>query len=394
MSARPVELAREALAGLVEARHRSLLAIVSLAVGIAAVVALTSVAGMARRHALAGMQDLGTDIVAVSVAGAEGRRAGRLQAGDAAALAANVPALRAATPLIVTRAELRLGVVARTTTVLGATPALPELIRLELAAGRFLSPLDRGSGYCVLGAQLAARAGPGRGGDPIGRTVEIGGRTLTVVGVLAAAGETPTLPFRLDETLIVPFAVAARLAGRDDADLILARLAATADDSAPVVQIRRLFALTRPGLQIEVASPEAARAQVARASRLLTVLLAAIGSISMVLGAVGVMNVMVMAVSHRRREIGVRRSLGASRRDIRLQFLLEAVALGIVGGVLGVALGAAGAAAVAAVSGWAFGLAWWGLLLAVAIAVGVGVGSGLFPAYLATRVEPASALRD
>ena len=194
--------------------------------------------------------------------------------------------------------------------------------------------------------------------------------------------------------MVVPLAVAARLAGRNDADVILAGLVADSGGTAPAEQIRRLFALTRPGLQVEVASPDAARAQVARQSRLLTVLLAAIGAISMVLGAVGVMNVMAMAVSHRRREIGIRRSLGASRRDIRVQFLLEAVALGAVGGVAGVALGAAAAAAVAVVSGWPFALAWWGLLLAVAVSVSVGVGSGLFPAYLATRVDPVNALKE
>lgn len=217
---------------------------------------------------------------------------------------------------------------------------------------------------------------------------------MTVTGVLAAAGDSPALPFRLDESVIVPLPVAARLAGRNDADLILAALAETGDLDVPTQQISRLFALTRPGLQVEVASPDAARAQVARASRLLTVLLAAIGSISMVLGAVGVMNVMVMTVTHRRREIGVRRSLGASRRDIRLQFLLEAVALGALGGIAGVLLGATIAAVVAALSGWPFALAWWGLLLAVAVSISVGVGSGLFPAYLATRVDPINALRE
>jgi len=394
LRARLGELAREAAAGLSESRHRSLFALAGLAIGIGAVVALTSVAAMARRQALAGLRELGTDVVAISVPGGEGRRSGRLQPGDAAALAANVPSLRAATPLLVTRAEVRLGAAARPTAVIGAAPELRSLIRLELAAGRFLSPLDRGAGYCVLGARLGARASALGGGSPIGRAIDIGGRTMTVAGVLGAVGESPVLPFRLDESVLVPLPVAARLAGRSDADVILAGLTAASGGSAPAEQIRRLFALTRPGLQVEIASPDAARAQVARASRLLTVLLAAIGAISMVLGAVGVMNVMVMAVSHRRREIGVRRSIGASRRDIRVQFLLEAVALGVVGGIVGVALGAAAAAAVAAVSGWPFALAWWGLLLAVAVSVSVGVGSGLFPAYLATRVDPVNALRE
>ena len=393
MKARLGELAREAAAGLVESRHRSAFALAGLAIGIGAVVALTSVAAMARRQALAGLRELGTDVVAISVPGGEGRT-GRLQPGDAAALAANVPTLRAATPLLVARTEVRLGAAARPTTVIGAAPELRSLIRLEMAAGRFLSPLDRGPGYCVLGARLGARASALGGGSPVGRTVDIGGRTMTVAGVLAAVGESPVLPFRLDDSVVVPLAVAARLAGRNDADVILAGLVADSGGTAPAEQIRRLFALTRPGLQVEVASPDAARAQVARQSRLLTVLLAAIGAISMVLGAVGVMNVMAMAVSHRRREIGIRRSLGASRRDIRVQFLLEAVALGAVGGVAGVALGAAAAAAVAVVSGWPFALAWWGLLLAVAVSVSVGVGSGLFPAYLATRVDPVNALKE
>ena len=394
MSARLLELAREGVAGLLESRHRSVFTLVGLAIGIGAVVALTSVTAMARRQALAGLRELGTDVIAVSVAGGEGRRTGRLQPGDAAALAANVPSLRAATPLIVTRAALRLGVAARPTTVIGAAPALHSLVRFELAAGRFLSPLDRGTGFCVLGARLGARASALGGGEPIGRSVELGGRTMTVAGVLAPVGEAPAFPFRLDESVIVPLPVAARLAERGDADLIVAKLSAAGDVAASAAQIRRLFALTRPGLELEIASPDAARVQVARQSRLLTVLLAAIGSISMVLGAVGVMNMMAMAVGHRRREIGIRRSIGASRRDIRLQFLLEALVLGILGGIAGVAFGAAAAAVVAVVSGWPFALAWWGLLLAVGVWVGVGVGAGLFPAYLATRVDPVDALRE
>jgi putative ABC transport system permease protein len=388
------ELAREAAASLRESRQRGGAALIGLAIGIAAVVALTSVAAMARAHALAGLRELGVDVLAVSVAGGEGARGGRLQPGDAASLAANVPSLRAATPLLLSRAELRLGAAGRPAAVIGVTPELAGLVTLDVAAGRFLSPLDRSAGFCVLGARLAARARALRAGSPVGRTVELGGRTLTVAGVLASAGESAALPFRLDDSVLVPLPVAARLAGRGDVDLILAGIAPGWEGDEPAEQIRRLFALTRPGLQVEVASPDAARAEVARASRLLTVLLAAIGSVAMVLGAAGVMNVMVLAVGSRRREIGVRRSLGASRRDIRVQFLLETVALGGAGGVAGVLLGIAAAALVAAMSGWPFVVAWWGLLLAVVVSVGVGVGAGVFPAHLAARVEPINALRE
>jgi putative ABC transport system permease protein len=392
--ARLAELAREAAASLRESRHRGGAALLGLAVGIGAVVALTSVAAMARAHALAGLRELGVDVLAVSVAGGEGSRSGRLQPGDAASLVANAPSLRAATPLLLTRAELRLGAAGRPVAVIGVAPELAGIVTLDLAAGRFLSPLDRGAGFCVLGAHLGARVRALRSNGPVGRTVDLGGRTLTVAGVLAPVGESAALPFRLDDSVLVPLAVAARLAGRGDADLILAGITPGWEGDEPADQIRRLFALTRPSLQVEVASPDAARAQVARQSRLLTVLLAAFGSIAMVLGAAGVMNVMVLAVGHRRREIGVRRSLGASRRDIRVQFLLEAVALAAVGGLAGVALGSVAAAAVAAFSGWPFVVAWWGMLLAVAVSAVVGVAAGVFPAHLAARIEPVNALRE
>jgi putative ABC transport system permease protein len=393
MTARGAELAREAAAGLVEARHRSAFALVGLALGIGAVVALTSVAAMARRQALAGLRELGTDVVAITVAG-EGHGAGRLQTGDARALAGNVPSLAAATSVLTGRAELRVGAAARPVAVLGVTADLRNLVRLPVTSGRFFSPIDRAAGFCVLGAQLGARVAAIGGGSPVGRSVEVGGKAMTVIGVLGPVGDSPALPFRCDDAVLVALAAAGRLLSRPDPDLILAKLVAGGDERVAAAEIRRLFSLTRPGLQIEVSSPEAAVAQVARQSRLLAVLLAAVGSISLLLGAVGVMNVMAMAVTQRRREIGVRRSLGASRRDIWRQFLLESVAITVAGGGAGAVVGALAAAAVAQLSSWPFAVSPWGLALALAVSVIVGVASGVFPAHLAARIEPIAALRE
>ncbi len=394
MTVRGGELVHEAASGLAAARQRSVLALAGLMIGIGSVVALTSVTAMARRQALAGLRELGTDVVAISAPGPEGRRSGRLQPGDAGSLVANVPSLAAATAVLVGRAEVRLGASARSMPVLGVGADLRDLVRLPLATGRFLSPLDRGAGYCVLGAGLGARAAALGGGSPVGRTLDVGGKTLTVVGVLGQVGDAPGLPFRCDDAVLIPLPAAARLLGRSDPDVIVARLAAEADERVAAAQIRRLFALTRPGLLVEVASPEAAVAQVARQSRLLTVLLAAVGSISLLLGAVGVMNAMVSAVTQRRREIGVRRSLGATRRDIWLQFLVESVTLAAAGGAGGAFLGSLVTAAVARLSSWSFAISLWGLFLAVGVALLAGVASGLFPAHLATRVDPIAALRE
>jgi putative ABC transport system permease protein len=393
VTARRGELAREAVAGLVEARQRSAFSLAGLAIGVAAVVALTSVTGMARRQALAGLRELGTDVLTVSVPGGEGRRSGRLQAGDARSLAANVPSVAAASPVLLGRAPLQLGASARPAPVIGVAADLRTLVRLPLTSGRFFSPFDRGTGFCVLGANLGARAAA-HGGAPVGRTLEVGGKTLTVIGVLAPVGDSPGLPLRCDDAVLLPLAATARMLGRDDPDAIVAKLAGDADERVAAVEIRRLFALTRPGLQLEISSPEAAVAQVAHANRLLAVLLAAVGSISLLLGAIGVMNVMVLSVAQRRREIGVRRSLGASRRDVWLQFLIEAVALASVGGAVGAVIGVLATAVVAWLSAWPFAVSPWGLALAVAVAAAVGVSSGLFPAHLATRVEPMAALRE
>lgn len=393
MTARPAELAREAAAGLAEGRSRSAFALAGLALGIGAVVALTSVTAMARRQALAGLRELGTDVVAVSVAGA-GREAGRLQTGDARSLAANVPSLVAATSVLVGRADLRLGAAARPVDLLGVGADLRAVVRLPVTAGRFFSPIDRAAGFCVLGATVGARSAAVGGGSPVGRTVEVGGKAMTVIGVLGAVGDSPALPLRCDDAVLVTSGEAGRLLGRGDPDLILAKLSGDAGERAAADEIKRLFALTRPGLRVEVSSPEAALAQVARQSRLLTVLLAAVGSISLLLGAAGVMNVMAMAVAQRRREIGIRRSIGASRRDVRQQFLFEAVALAAAGGAAGAVLGVLVAAAVARLSDWPFAVSPWGLALGIAVALVVGVSSGLFPAHLAARVDPITALRE
>ena len=122
-------------------------------------------------------------------------------------------------------------------------------------------------------------------------------------------------------------------------------------------------------------------------------LLAGIGSISLLVGGIGVMNVMLMSVMERRREIGVRMAVGARRRDIRLMFLLESAMLAVCGGALGAAVGVAVTAVIASVSGWDFAVAWWTLPLGPGVAGLVGVAFGLYPAMAASRLDPIEALR-
>jgi len=382
-------LVRETLRGLVAARQRSGLAVLGIVVGIAAVIAITGVGSMARRHARAQFRDLGVDIVGVSW---EGAGPSRVRAQDARLLRAAVPALAEAQPVLREAVRVTTGAAASSWTLLGVAPEFAALARLRLAEGRFLSPLDRAASFCVVGADLARVLRESGTAEVIGARLEVGERLFVITGVLAPRAPLPVLDAPLDRAVLVELPAASRLSGRESIDAVLARLAEGADERRTGEEIRRYFR-QRGGLEVEVRAAAELLAQMNRQLRVLTLVLGIVGSIALVLGGVGVMNVMVLAVAERRHEIGVRRALGASRSDIGRQFLAEAMALSAVGGIAGAILGAVAAFGIASAVGWDYRAPWLGIALGLLAALVVGAVCGTYPARQAGRLHPIAALR-
>lgn len=381
-------LLRESWRGLVAARHRSAFAALGILVGVASVIAIASTAAMVRARAASEFRDLGADTVGVHWDASRARRPVEEQ--EIRLLRSAVPGLVEAQPVVRGKATVVSGGREWTWDLLGVAPGFARQLRLRTAEGRFLSGLDQSSTYCVLGHQVAESLRVA--GEPlVGRAVRVGGRLLVVAGVLAPTPPSPVLEMAPDRTVFLSVGAAGRL-GAGSVAGVLGRLAAGSDPRLAGEAIREFFRRRARGLEVEVRSAEELLVTMRRQLRLLTLVFAIVGAVALVLGAVGVMNAMMLVVGERRHEIGVRRALGATRREIERQFLCEAAGVALVGALGGVVWGAGIARAIAWGAGWGFELSLAGTALGVGVALALGLACGSYPARRAARLSPVEAL--
>lgn len=382
-------------------RLRTGLSVLGVVCGVAGVVAMTSVSTGARRETLAQVERLGLDtvIVRATVGATETRR---LQVADADRLQVAVPDVTAASPLVeqvVTAAGMH---ATGTVRVLGVRAAFQRVVHLELAAGRLLTELDvdRGASTCVLGAGADVRLFGARGG--LGRSMRLGQIECRVVGVLAGGRGTPASPNTmlgrdLDAVVLMPIDL---LAGRRVAlspalpvDEIWLRLRRDASLDQAVATITRLIASGRSHAGVEVVVPRQILAQQDQTRRTFAVVVGSVAGLALIVGGIGIMNVMLASVVERTSEIGLRRATGATRSHIREQFLIESLAMTLVGGTAGVAVGALAAWGITAYAGWRTDVSPASVLIALVVSAAVGVTFGLYPALRASHLEPVEALR-
>ncbi|QDX32084.1 ABC transporter permease [Dickeya poaceiphila] len=377
--------------------RRAVLALSGIAVGCGAVVALINIGHNAEAQAMAVFRNMGSDLLVATVQVPVGRQMPVYPATlpDMAALPQAVPDIRAASALIITSMASRIGGRSVNTVLAGVNPALSSVLDLQLAQGRFLSAFDAHSTHAVIGAHLVDElAAKGVQVVP-GTRVQLGGYLFQVVGILQPRGQNPLLTVSVDDSILVPIEGMSRLIPAPNINTVLMRNRSGETLEQVASQVRSQLQLLLPGQQIEVQIPQQLLAGIAQQSRLFSWLLAGLGGISLIVGGVGVMNVMLMNVAERRREIGVRMALGARPRDIASLFLLEAVALTTAGALLGALAGVGAAWLFVVVSGWAgFVFAPLSLLLGVGSSVLAGLFFGLNPALAAARLQPVRALRD
>ena len=390
-----LELVRLALSRLRSSRLRAALTMLGVVIGVASVVALVSVGRGTTADITARLSSLGTNLLTVNAAGRNGPSS-TLTLDDARAIA-GIPTVAAVAPAVQTGATVAAGVTTTSTSVIGTTADFASVRAYDVWQGSFLTDVsvERALRVAVLGATVADNLG--LDATSIGSEVSIDGIPFVVVGILQPKGgagfDDP------DNQVVVPIAAVQKyFVGGDAVGTIGVSATSEATIQATKDAITELLR-TRHGLSATADDDFSIfdQSQLLEAatsiSGTLTLLLAGIASISLVVGGIGIMNIMLVSVRERTREIGIRKALGARGRDILSQFLIEALTLSLLGGLIGVAVGVIVSAGIGRIAGWGFIFDPTTVAMATAFSLVVGVVFGVWPARVAARLDPIAALR-
>jgi putative ABC transport system permease protein len=389
-------------------RLRSALTMLGIVIGVSSVILTVGLGLGAQDQVRQQIDALGSDLLIVSPgsstssSGARGGfgSASTLTLQDAGALAdpSVAPDIEAVAPVTSSSTSLVARTQNWTTNLVGTTTAWSSVRGRTLTAGRFLTEdeVTGAADVVVLGPDTAAELFAFA--NPVGATVTVGGAPMTVVGVLEPTGATE-MSASEDDLAVVPIGTAKRVTGSADSSVSTIYVQAVSSDvlSAAHQEITSLLSalhdVSAAEADFSIASQESLLETANATNRTLTVLLGGVAAISLLVGGIGVMNIMLVAVTERVREIGLRKALGATSKAIRRQFLVEAGVLGTVGGVAGVGIGIAGAFLLPDLIDQPVSVSMVATVAAIGVALAIGLGFGVYPAGRAARLTPIDALR-
>ncbi|AFV88203.1 Macrolide export ATP-binding/permease protein MacB [Acidipropionibacterium acidipropionici ATCC 4875] len=391
-------------------RMRSALTILGIMIGIASVILTVGLGLGAQQQVKDQIASLGSNLLIVSPGSStssSGERSGSgtattLTRSDAAALTddAVAPSISAVAPVASSSQSFIAGSTTWTSTVNAITPDWLSVRSRSLASGRFITPADLSASnkVVILGSDTAEELFSGQ--SPVGRTVTINGGSFTVIGVMDSSGSSSSSTTSDDDMVLMPWTTASAVLATSAATVSTIYIQARDADALSAAYQEADAALsTRHGISASDDADFTITTQLSLVSaatstdRTMTILLGGIAAISLVVGGIGVMNIMLVSVSERTREIGLRKALGARPSVIRSQFLVEAGSLGLAGGLLGLGIAALGSWLLPRLIDQPVTLAWWAALGSLAVAVGVGLVAGVYPAGRAARLAPIDALR-
>ena len=389
---------------------RSALTALGIIIGVSAVISMVAIGAGAQQQVDSVIESMGANLIVVvngssrrgGVHGGSGTRPS-LTGADAQAIENEIPGVLATAPEVRGNQQIIFGNTNWFTSIRGVTLNYFEVRDWTLADGRIFGVADVRSAakVAILGESVVENLFPGQ--SPIGASVRINRVPFEVIGTLRSKGQTP-FGSDQDDIVLVPLETAKRrvLGGRELGGGLVNSISVEARSADFVTDVEeQITELLRARHRIAEGGPDDFRirnvaeflAARAESSRVMAILLAAVASVSLLVGGIGIMNIMLVSVTERTREIGVRMAVGARGRDIRLQFLVEAVILALLGGILGIGLGIAGSQAIANFAEWPMRLAPAAIILAFGFSAAVGIFFGLYPANKAAGLDPIEALR-
>lgn len=387
-----MESVRVALEGIRANILRSFLTTLGIVIGIAAVIAVVAIGQGGRAVLMAEMERVGTNIFAIYVDWRSGKQptGQEFSLSDVAVIKDRVPEVTHLSPRNSTTIDVRGPKNKHFSQVLGVSPDYAYIRKLNMKSGHFFNDMDDTGNRRVavldeaLAEQLFGRA------DPLGNKVTIGNTPFLVVGVVAR-GES-MMGFQESGKVYIPIRVWQYMYSNR---IYMLEGSASSKEMVNEAMGQAVKVLERRHRASQYAS-ESMEQQMQSANKItgiMTLIIGSIAGISLFVGGIGVMNIMLVSVTERTREIGIRIALGARRRDILIQFLIESVVLCVMGGIIGMALGAGGAFLIASLAKWPPLVSWWTALLAFAFSAAIGVVFGILPANKASKLNPIEALR-
>ena len=380
-----------AIKSLMGSKLRSFLTMLGIIIGIAAVIALISLFNGMTSEVVDQFESMGTTTINISITGRGGNR--RVDPEELLEVAANNPdAILGISPNLTMNATIKNGNENQTTSCLGVSEAYAELKSLEISSGRFLQYIDveRRQKNCVVGSYIVKNLFGGE--DPVGKVLKIGGNNFTIIGVLDEVADSEE--GSEDDKIIIPYTAARTLTRMS---FINNYIMCAVD----VEQVEKATNLVKEVLLKTYTSEDFFRVtamssvidSINEMTGMMSTVLGGIAGISLLVGGIGIMNIMLVSVTERTREIGIRKSLGAKRRDIMSQFLVEAATTSLIGGILGIFLGLGLAELLAPLMDIKAAPTLGSVLLSFGVSALIGVSFGYFPANKAAKLNPIDALR-
>ena len=388
----------EACRSLYASKQRTLLALIGIVIGIGSVIAMISVGQIVGNESIKQFREMGTDLISIEKGYSDEEdtyaKKAKFTLETTSNLKKQIPAIKQMAPVLSSYGDFSLGNNKGGINVIGITPEFFPLNRIKLGAGRFITDLDKNQPYIVLGANAFEQYNIPVTENLIGKEIRINKRYYTIVGILENAPKSELMSYETNESALIHIRTVSRNFNEIELSTVMARMNENVNPTSFVQTVQDYFSRTQKGLSVRVTTAEELLKQMEKQMQLFTLLLGAIGSISLVVGGVGVMNVMLVSVTERKKEIGIRRALGARRGDIQSQFLIEAIMLSMVGGLIGILLGIGVSYILSIVNYWEYIVSYLAIMLGVGVSSSVGIFFGYYPAYQAARLDPITALRS